>query len=246
MLEDALVVDHDQRAVLLDNLALGGEVQRDDRDAFQVDVLPDVQLGPVGQREDADRLALLHLAVVDVPQLGTLVLRVPAVLAVAERIDPFLGPRLLLVAARAAEGSVETVLVQGLLESLGLHHVGVLGAAVGERVDALGDAVRVDVGDQVQAHFLDHPIAEPVHLLEFPAGVHVHHREGQLAGEEGLAGQVQHDRGILADRVQHHRVIELGGHLADDVDAFRLQLFQVRQFVDHGYSRNCLWTAVGP
>ena len=52
MLEDALVVDHDQRAVL-DNLALGGEVQRDDRDAFQVDVLPDVQLGPVGQREDA-------------------------------------------------------------------------------------------------------------------------------------------------------------------------------------------------
>ncbi|MBP0645528.1 hypothetical protein J8J17_27415, partial [Mycobacterium tuberculosis] len=25
--------------------------------------------------------------------------------------------------------------------------------------------------------------------------------------------------------------------LADDVDALRLQLFQVRQFVDHGYSR---------
>jgi hypothetical protein len=68
----------------------------------------------------------------------------------------------------------------------------------------------------------------------------VHHRERQLAREEGLARQVQHHGGIFTDRVQHHRVVELGGHLADDVDAFRLQLFQVRQFVDHGYSRNDL------
>ncbi len=118
---------------------------------------------------------------------------------------------------------------------------------MGERVDALRHTLWVDVGDQVEPHFLDHLVAEAVHLLEFPLGVDVHHRERQLAREESLARQVQHHGGILADRVQHDRVVELGGHLADDMDAFRLQLFQVRQFVDHGYSRKTiLWTASGP
>ncbi|MNW05298.1 hypothetical protein D3C71_2015310 [compost metagenome] len=65
----------------------------------------------------------------------------------------------------------------------------------------------------------------------------MHHRKRQFAREEGFARQMQHHGRILADRVQHHRVIELGGHLTNDVDALRLQLFQMRQFVDHGYSR---------
>src|SRR5690606_9646635 len=80
----ALVVDHDQRAVTLDHRAFGGEVQGYDRDAFQIDVLPDVQLGPVGQGEYADALALVHLAVVDVPQFRALVFRVPAMVLVTE------------------------------------------------------------------------------------------------------------------------------------------------------------------
>jgi hypothetical protein len=41
--------------------------------------------------------------------------------------------RLLLVAARAAERGVEAVLVQGLLQALGLHHVGVHLASRGRR-----------------------------------------------------------------------------------------------------------------
>ncbi|RMU78243.1 hypothetical protein ALP24_02204 [Pseudomonas syringae pv. aptata] len=129
------------------------------------------------------------------------------------------------------------MLVERLLQALGLHDVGVFGAAVGERVDALCHAIGVDVGDQVQAHFFDHLVAKAIHLLEFPAGIDVHDREWQFTGEECLACQVQHHGRIFADRVQHHRVIELGGDLADDVDAFRLQLFQMRQFVNHGYSR---------
>jgi hypothetical protein len=44
---------------------------------LEVDVLPHVELGPVGQREHADALARVDLAVVEVPQLGALVLRVP-------------------------------------------------------------------------------------------------------------------------------------------------------------------------
>src|SRR5690606_998880 len=119
----------------------------------------------------------------------------------------------------------------------GLHDVGVFGTAVGERVDPLRHAIRVDVSDQVQAQLGNHLVAKAVHLLEFPLGIDMHDRKRQLAREKSLACKVQHHGGVFTDRVQHHRVIELGGHLADDVDAFRLQLFQVRQFVDHGYSR---------
>ncbi len=90
---------------------------------------------------------------------------------------------------------------------------------------------------QIEPHVLNHPIAEFVHGLEFPAGVHVEYRERQLAGKEGLAGQVQHHGRILADGIQHDRIVELGGHFTDDVDAFRLKLFEVRLFVEHGYSR---------
>ena len=90
-------------------------------------------------------------AVVEVPELGALHFRVPAVLRGAEREDPLLGPRFLLVAPRAAERGVEAVLVERLLERLGLHDVGVQRRAVGERVDAPLDALRVLVDDQLDA-----------------------------------------------------------------------------------------------
>jgi hypothetical protein len=51
------------------------------------------------------------------------------------------------------------------------------------------------------------------------AGVDVHHRERQPPGANALMGQVQHHDGVLAALEQQHRPLELGGHLADDVDA---------------------------
>ena len=107
----AVVVDHDHHAVALDDRPLLGEVQRDDRNVFEVDVLPDVELGPVGERKDADAFALVDLGVVEVPQLGPLVLGIPAVELIAEGEDALLGPRLFFVAAGAAEGGVELYLL---------------------------------------------------------------------------------------------------------------------------------------
>ena len=54
-----------------------GEIQRHHRNVLRVDVLPDVQLRPVRERKHADALALVDAAVVQVPQLRPLVLRVP-------------------------------------------------------------------------------------------------------------------------------------------------------------------------
>ena len=65
----AVVVDHDQRPVALDDRPLLREVERHDRDLLAVDVVPDVELGPVREREDADRLALVLARVVEPPEL---------------------------------------------------------------------------------------------------------------------------------------------------------------------------------
>ncbi len=141
----ALVVDQDQRAIALHHRTLRGEVQRRHRDLLAVDVQPDVELGPVRNRKHAHRFALVDAGVVEVPQLRALVLGIPAVLLAAEREDALLGARLLLVAARAADRRVEAVLIQRLLQRLGLHHVGMHGGAVADRADALGDAFGIGV-----------------------------------------------------------------------------------------------------
>ena len=49
------------------------------------------------------------------------------------------------------------------------------------------------------------------------------------AGIEGLLRQPQHDGGVFADGVEHHRVLELGGDLAEDVDALGLEKLDVVQ-----------------
>src|SRR5919198_1346648 len=86
----------------VERTALVQEVDRRDLEVLARDVLPHVELGPVGDGEHADVLAAADAAVVEVPQLGALVARVPLPEVVAEGEDPLLGPRALLVAAGAA------------------------------------------------------------------------------------------------------------------------------------------------
>src|SRR3954447_4531533 len=173
-----LVVHHDERAVALDDRADVGEVERHDGNVLQVDVLPDVQFGPVAQREGANALTLVHLAVVQVPELRPLVLRVPLVQAVAEAVNALLGPALLLVATGTAERRVELVVVQRLLQRRRLHNVGVFFRAVVEWVDVLGSPLRVDPDLQVEALFATVAIAELDHRPELPGRVDVQQREG--------------------------------------------------------------------
>jgi len=48
-------------------------------------------------------------------------------------------------------------------------------------------------------------------------------------GWERLLGEAKHDRGVLADGVQHDRLGELGNHLSKDMNGFRLQGLEVRE-----------------
>src|SRR5437764_5269820 len=94
-----------------------------DLDLLLGDVLPDVELGPVGQREHPDVFAPLVPAVVERPQLGPLVLRVPLSEFVPEREDPLLGPGLLLVPPGPTEHGVEVVGLDGVEQRDGLQPV---------------------------------------------------------------------------------------------------------------------------
>src|SRR5438445_6503757 len=99
-----------EQAVAAHHRAAVGVVDGGHGEALALDVLPDVELGPVADREHAYVLALRNPRVVQAPQLWPLVLRVPLAELVAEREHALLGARLFLVAARPADRGIETEL----------------------------------------------------------------------------------------------------------------------------------------
>lgn len=223
----AFIIDHDEGAISFDDGTRCCEIERDDRNVLEIDVLPDIEFGPIGEGEDADALAFVDLAVVDIPKFGALIFGIPAVIFVTEGVDPFLGARLFLITPSTTEGGIELVVIECLLESLGFHDIGVFFAAMGEWADALFDALLVDVNDEVEAEFLGHLVAKGDHFAEFPGGIDMEEGERGLSGVEGLHREVQHDRGVLADGVEHDGSVEFGGDFPDDVDALSLKLLEV-------------------
>src|SRR5690606_12224675 len=112
-----------EHAVPLEHPPAVTEVDGRKFDALLEDVLVDVHLRPVRDREHPHVLAAPMPGVVQTPQLGPLVLRIPLAELVAEAEDPLLGPGLLLVPAGTSEHRVELVLVDGIDERLGLEAV---------------------------------------------------------------------------------------------------------------------------
>ena len=194
-----------------------------------MDVLPDIQLGPVGEREHADALALIDAGIKQAPEFRALAFRVPAMVLVAEGEDALLGTGFFLVTTCATESRIKLVFIQRLLQPLGLHDVGVFFRAVDEGTDAHLHALLVDMDDQVHAGLFSHLVAELDHFAEFPGGIDVHQRKGWLAGVKGFAGQVQHHGRILAYRIEHHRALKFGSDFTDDVDTFSFELLEVCQ-----------------
>jgi len=103
-----------------------------------------------------------------------------------EREDALLGAAFLLVAARAAEGSIEAVFVQRLFQRFGLHHMRMHRRARGERIDAARDAIFIDVNEKIEIEAARRFIAERDHLAEFPGRIDVEHRERQRRGVKRL------------------------------------------------------------
>src|SRR6516164_2760325 len=54
---DKRLLDRNERVLPNERQPFLGEIQWNDRDAFEMDVLPDIELSPVGEREDTKTLA---------------------------------------------------------------------------------------------------------------------------------------------------------------------------------------------
>ena len=88
------------------------------------------------------------------------------------------------------------------------------------------EAFVIDVHDQFDPELVFHVgVAKRDHLMEFPGCIDVEERKGRFAWVKGFECKVGHDGRIFTDGVKHDGLFEFGGHFADDVDAFRFELF---------------------
>ena len=197
-----------------------------------MDVLPDVELGPVRDRKNTDALPLGLSRVVKVPELRALVLRVPAVRCSPEREDPLLRAALFLIAARPAKRSVKAVVIERLLQPFRLPHVGMQGTMI-ERVDPALLRFGIMVDKQFHAALLRHPVTQLVHVLELPGRIDVKQRKRRRRGIKGLARKMQHHGRILADAVEHHWLLRLRNNLAHDMNALSLKPLKMCQNTRH-------------
>ena len=206
-----------------------GEVDEQHVQLLAGDVLPHVELGPIGDRKGADVLALADAPVVERPQLGPLVLGIPLAEVVPEREHPLLGPRLLLVPSRASEGGVEATFGQHPQQRRRLQPVAARLVPVLLRHPPGVDVVLHRGDDQPLTQLGHAAVAELERLGKVVAGVDVEDGEREPPGTERLLGDAQqHDR-VLAAAEQQHRTLQLGRHLAHDEDGLRLQRVEVGQ-----------------
>ena len=206
-----------------DDLALVGEVDRRQLQILQLDVAPDVQLGPVAQREDPDLLTLLDPAVVQRPRLRTLRSRIPLAELVAEAQNSLLGPGALLVATGAAECGIEAARLERVEQRAGLKAItGPCGAADLLHPPAV-DGFLDGSDDELVAVLAEAAVAELDDLREIVPGIHVQNREGQRRGAKGLLRKPkQHDR-VLAGRKEQDGPLQFGDDLSDDVHRLGLE-----------------------
>src|SRR5690606_34752151 len=130
--------------------------------------------------------------VVDLPHLGTLVFRIPAVLCVTEGKDALLGARFFFVAAGTAERSIELVLVERLPQGDRLHHMGMDVRPVAERSDSLAHAILIDMDEEFKTLLTGLSIAKFDHLAEFPCRIDMQKGKGWRSRIECLHRQMQH------------------------------------------------------
>ena len=219
-----VLVDRHQHAVPHEDRALVGEVDGGHLDLLVGDVLPDIELRPIGQRKDPDVLALVVTPVEQVPRA---------------RDAGSSGPT-----ARTGHGSCRSAPWRGpsprrdgrLRRARRTRSRGSFAAAWASAAccGSLEDPPRRRSARRQCRPALCRPRAEG------PCLSTVRSRKSRTSGklrpvsmcstgkgrrgrEERLARQMQHDDGVLAAREQQSGPLELGCDFADDVDRLGLQ-----------------------
>ena len=97
------------------------------------------------------------------------------------------------------------------------------GIAVGVGL-LLGQGPFVAAEDHVDLPLPGEAIAILDHLRDLVAGIDVYQRKRDMT-EEGLPRQPEQDRAVLADRPEHHQLLEAAIGLAQDENALRFDDF---------------------
>ena len=216
------------------------EVNGGNLEFLALDVFPDIHLGPVGEGEDAHVLAGIEPAVVEVPDLGALVLGIPLAEAVAEAEESFLGPRLLLVASCTSDAAVEAELLDGSqkdgdLELVAADLAGSLDG--GSFLKGLVDRAN----DELGVEFLGAPVAELDEFGKLVAGRHIEERHRNVRGTEGLLREAEQADRVLAAGEEDGGTLELRGDLTHDVDRFRFEVIQMIEMIGFHKIGNRCW-----
>ncbi len=183
-----------EHALPRDHLASMREVDLGHRQVLGRDVLPHVELGEIRDRKHAQVLSRCDREVVEAPQLGPLVLRLPLPERIAHADHALLRPRAIFVAARPSERDVEAVLGDGVEQRHRLQAIARRG-----RPDHIGDAPAIDrvlyLGDdQPLAELGDARVAKCDHLREVVPGVDVDERERNARRPEGLLREARQEQ----------------------------------------------------
>ena len=219
--------DGQEGIAALEHEARFGEVERDDGDVFSVDVLPNVEFRPVGEREDAQAFAGMDAGVENIPEFRALIARVPLAPLIAEGEDAFLSAGPFFIAARATDGGVETAVAQAIEEGGGFKAATAALGAPDERIGTFVERGAVGMDNEIETEFGGVAVAEVDHFLELVGSIDVQEGEGNGAGIEGFLGEAQEDGGIFADGIEQHGSLAFGDDFAHDVNAFRFELLEV-------------------
>jgi len=85
------------------------------------------------------------------------------------------------------------------------------------------DRLFVPVHDEPSANRFGELLTKLEHFRELVPCVYMEEREWDWARIEGLSCQMHEHARVFPDRIQQHRVSELGDNLPDDVDGLRLE-----------------------
>ena len=80
------------------------------------------------------------------------------------------------------------------------------------------EGFHIALDDEVPSMLAGISVAEFNHLAELPFAVDMHKRERHFAWCKGLLCKSHHNGTVLANAVEHNRVLELRSHFTDNVN----------------------------
>ena len=88
----AVIVNKNEIAINIDNISGGRIIEWYNGNVFFADLLPDIQLCPVGDRKDPDTFTLVNFSIIEVPEFRPLIFGIPLMGTITEGEYSFFGP----------------------------------------------------------------------------------------------------------------------------------------------------------